>query len=154
MYKQIVVGTDGSEGAGLALGTAVDLARLTGADLHIVYAHKVANPFQAAAAMESGMAPGALLDTNDAMHAEGERICDRAVEQARRSGVTAHGHCVGADPAEALSAVAQDIHADLIVVGNRGMSGARRFVLGSVPNKLSHHCPTSLLIADTSSARA
>ena len=154
MYKQIVVGTDGSEGASLAVGTAVDLARLAGADLHIVYAHKVTSPFQAAAAMESGMAPSALLDTNDAIHSEGERICDRAVEQARRSGVTAHGHCVGADPAEALSAVAQDVHADLIVVGNRGMSGARRFVLGSVPNKLSHHCPTSLLIADTSSGRS
>jgi nucleotide-binding universal stress UspA family protein len=154
MYKQIVVGTDGSEGASLALGKAVDLARLTGADLHIVYAHKIANPFQVAAAVEAGMAPGAMLDTNDAVHAEGQRICDRAVEQARRAGVTAEGHCVGADPAEALSAVAQDVHADLIVVGNRGMSGARRFVLGSVPNKLSHHCPTSLLIADTSSARS
>jgi nucleotide-binding universal stress UspA family protein len=154
MYKQIVVGTDGSEGASLAVSVAVDLARLTGADLHIVYAHKIANAFQVASAVEAGMAPGALLDSNEAIHAEGQRICDRTVEQARRSGVTAEGHCVGADPVEALSAVAQDVHADLIVVGNRGMSGARRFVLGSVPNKLSHHCPTSLLIADTSSARS
>jgi len=137
MYKQIVVGTDGSEGASLAVSVAVDLARLTGADLHIVYAHKIANAFQVASAVEAGMAPGALLDSNEAIHAEGQRICDRTVEQARRSGVTAEG-----------------VHADLIVVGNRGMSGARRFVLGSVPNKLSHHCPTSLLIADTSSARS
>jgi len=43
--------------------------------------------------------------------------------------------------------------ADLIVVGNRGMTGARRFVLGSVPNKLSHNSPASLLIVDTSTAR-
>ena len=154
MYKQIEVGTDGSEGASMAVSTAVALAALTGAVLHIVYAHKVAGAFQVAAAVESGLAPGALMDSNDALHAEGQRTCERAVEQARRAGVTAQGHCIGADPVEALSAVAQDVSADLIVVGNRGMSGARRFVLGSVPNKLSHHCPTSLLIADTSAARA
>jgi len=34
------------------------------------------------------------------------------------------------------------------------MSGVRRFVLGSVPNRLSHHCPSSLLIVDTSEARS
>jgi nucleotide-binding universal stress UspA family protein len=50
--------------------------------------------------------------------------------------------------------VAKDAGADLLVVGNRGMSGARRFVLGSVPNKVSHHCPSNLLIIDTSEARA
>jgi len=50
--------------------------------------------------------------------------------------------------------VAEDSKADLLVVGNRGMSGARRFVLGSVPNKVSHHCPTNLLIVDTHEARA
>jgi nucleotide-binding universal stress UspA family protein len=41
------------------------------------------------------------------------------------------------------------VKADLLVLGNRGMTGARRFVLGSVPNKVSHHCPCSLLIVDT-----
>jgi nucleotide-binding universal stress UspA family protein len=50
--------------------------------------------------------------------------------------------------------VASAASADLVVVGNRGMSGMRRFVLGSVPNKVAHHCPTSLLIVDTSQARA
>ena len=56
------------------------------------------------------------------------------------------------DAADALIRVATNARADLIVVGNRGMAGARRFVLGSVPNKVSHHCPSSLLIVDTSQA--
>jgi nucleotide-binding universal stress UspA family protein len=53
------------------------------------------------------------------------------------------------DPANALIDVAEAVGADLIVVGNRGMEGKKRFVLGSVPNKVSHHCPCSLLIVDT-----
>jgi nucleotide-binding universal stress UspA family protein len=154
MYKKIVVGTDGSERASLAVKTAVDLARITGADLHVVYAHRVANASDTAAAVEAGMAAWPRRDANEARRTEGQRICDGAVEQARRSGVRADGHSIGAEPTEALCAVAEQVGADLIVVGNRGMSGARRFVLGSVPNKLSHHCPTSLLIADTSSLRS
>ena len=39
--------------------------------------------------------------------------------------------------------------ADLIVVGNKGMTGAKRFLLGSVPNKVSHHAPCSVLIIRT-----
>jgi nucleotide-binding universal stress UspA family protein len=50
---------------------------------------------------------------------------------------------------DALVGVANDVGADLLVVGNRGLSGARRFVLGSVPNKVSHYCPCNLLVVDT-----
>ena len=49
---------------------------------------------------------------------------------------------------DALIDVAEQVNADLLVVGNRGMSGVRR-MLGSVPNKVSHHCPCTLLIVDT-----
>ncbi len=58
----------------------------------------------------------------------------------------------GEDVADALIRIAEDVGADLIVVGNRGMSGVSRFVLGSVPNKVSHHCPCSLLIVNTEPA--
>ncbi len=53
------------------------------------------------------------------------------------------------DPADAILKVAEDVEADLIVVGNKGMTGARRFLLGSVPNKVSHHAPCSVFIART-----
>ena len=154
MYKQIVVGTDGSAGANIAVDTAIEMARLTGASLHVVYAHKLTNPYQVAAAAEVGFAPAVLMESNEAVHAEGQRVCDEAVERADRAGVRAEAHCVDGDPADALIKVAKDAEAELLVVGNRGMTGARRFVLGSVPNKLSHHCPASLLIADTSRARS
>jgi len=59
-------------------------------------------------------------------------------------------HPTSGDPCDALIAVAQDVDADLIVVGSRGMTGVKRFVLGSVPNKIAHHAPCSVLIVDTS----
>ena len=45
--------------------------------------------------------------------------------------------------------MAEEKHADLIVVGNKGMTGAKRFLLGSVPNKVSHHAPCSVMIIRT-----
>jgi nucleotide-binding universal stress UspA family protein len=91
---------------------------------------------------------------NETIHTEGQLICDQAIARAGRAGVQAEAHCVGGHAGEELVRVASAASADLVVVGNRGMSGMRRFVLGSVPNKVAHHCPTSLLIVDTSQARA
>jgi nucleotide-binding universal stress UspA family protein len=54
------------------------------------------------------------------------------------------------DAADAILDVAEEQGADLIVVGNKGMTGAKRFLLGSVPNKVSHHAPCSVLIVRTS----
>jgi nucleotide-binding universal stress UspA family protein len=53
------------------------------------------------------------------------------------------------DPADAILDVAEEQKADLIVVGNKGMTGAKRFLLGSVPNKVSHHAPCSVMIIRT-----
>ncbi len=153
MYKQIVVGTDGSAGAHAAVDTAVELARLTGARLHVVHAHSVMTAYHVATAGQVGIVPVDMNQTNDEIHADGQRICNQAAERARAAGVDVETHCVPGDAADSLLSVAADADADLVVVGNRGMSGARRFVLGSVPNKVSHHCPSSLLIVDTSSAR-
>jgi len=79
-------------------------------------------------------------------------VCERAADRAKAAGVKVETHEVPGDASDALLDVAEQVGADLLVVGNRGMSGVRRFVLGSVPNKVSHHCPSSLLIVDTSHA--
>lgn len=154
MYKQIVVGTDGSSGANMAVDAAIELARLTGAVLHVVNAFKVSSAYHLAAATEVGIPVDAIAQSNEVLRAQGQRICDDAVQRADSAGVKAEGHCVGGDAADALLKVAEDAQCDLLVVGNRGMAGVRRFVLGSVPNRLSHHCPSSLLIVDTDAARA
>jgi nucleotide-binding universal stress UspA family protein len=148
MYQQIVVGTDGSAGAEVAVDAAIELARLTGASLHVVNAHKLTSAFQLGAAAEVGIVPD-VTAANDAVAAHSKTICEQVAARAGQSGVQIETHSIAGDPADALIRVAEDANADLIVVGNRGMTGARR-VLGSVPNKVSHHCPASVLIVDTS----
>ncbi len=152
MYEQIVVGTDGSAAANVAVDAAIELARVSGATLHVVHAYKIMTSYHLAAAAEVGIVPD-VMESNEAVHSESQRICEDAVKRADSIGVTAVAHCVAGDAPEALVKTADDVKADLVVVGNRGMTGARRFVLGSVPNKVSHHCPASLLIVDTSRAR-
>ena len=58
-------------------------------------------------------------------------------------------HARQGDPADAIIDVAEQNRSDLIVVGNKGMTGAKRFFLGAVPNKISHHAPCSVLIVRT-----
>ena len=149
MFTNIVVGTDGSDAASIAVDAAIALARLSGATLHVVNAHRVAAASKIGAASQAGIPMVDLVVADDASRSEAQRICDRTVDRAAQVGVNATGHSVVADPVDAILQVAETVHADLIVVGNRGMSGFRRFVLGSVPNRLSHHCASSLLIVDT-----
>ncbi len=143
MFSVIVVGTDGSERAGVAVGRALDLARLTGARVHGVY---VLRPVMTAASAQLDAA--AVVITNEDRTEEAQRVRTEFLAQASSQGVTAEMETYDGEPADALVKVAEAVQADLLVVGNRGMSGVRR-LLGSVPNKVSHHSPCSLLIVDT-----
>jgi nucleotide-binding universal stress UspA family protein len=86
------------------------------------------------------------------MAQSGATVCGDAAEEAKRAGVRVETHARPGDPADVLVDVAEEVGADLLVIGNRGMTGVKRFVLGSVPNKVSHHAPCSLLIVDTGSS--
>jgi nucleotide-binding universal stress UspA family protein len=149
MFGVIVVGTDGSESAGVAVGHATALAALSNGTLHVVSAYRPVSVASVAMAATAGAATVDVEAVNRGAAAEAEQVCDHAVATAHRQGVSCQVHAVPGEPADALIAVAKDVAADVLVVGSRGMSGARRFVLGSVPNKVSHHCPCSLLIVDT-----
>ncbi len=146
MFTRIVVGTDGSETAAEAVRQAVDLAKLAGATLSIVSAfspvpdRKVKSQ-QADAPADVQYEIGPREDVN--------LVLDAAAADARKEGIEVQTHPVEGDPAEAILNVAEETKADLIVVGNKGMTGARRFVLGSVPNNISHHAPCSVIIVRT-----
>ena len=72
-----------------------------------------------------------------------------AAESLEEEGLTVDRYAREGDPADAILDVAEETNADLIVVGNKGMTGAKRFLLGSVPNKVSHHAPCSVMIIRT-----
>ncbi|MGH9244932.1 MAG: universal stress protein [Acidimicrobiales bacterium] len=123
MYQKILVGTDGSPTAARAVDRAVQVAKATDARLTILMAGR---PDRARNVVEAAAA----------RHAD--------------SGVAIDTRVVDTDPVSALVETAEADGYDLVVTGNRGMTGLTRFFsIGSVPNKLSHHLPTSLLIVKT-----
>ena len=143
MYKVIVVGTDGSDRATVAVRAALQLAKISGAKVHAV---QVVHP-----AVEAGFSDtrGGQLET-DKWREQAERTSAQLITEAEQQGVSAEMHNpAGGEVADSIIGVAKDVGADLVVVGNLGMSGVKRLMLGSVPNKVSHHCPCSLLIVDT-----
>ena len=146
MFTRIVVGTDGSETAAEAVRQAIDLAKLANARLSIVSAYEP---------VSKRRVEGEKLDApTDVQYEIGPRedvnlLLDGAAAAARKEGIEVQTHPVEADPAEAILNVAEETKADLIVVGNKGMTGARRFLLGSVPNNVSHHAPCSVIIVRT-----
>ncbi|MGO9344517.1 MAG: universal stress protein [Acidimicrobiales bacterium] len=148
MYKVIVVGTDGSGRAGVAVREALALAKAARATLHVV--HVVRTTSTTTLGTEYTDA-SVLAAANAELHDQGKQICAQVASDAEREGVSTQVHNVEGDPGEVLIKVAEGVDADLIVIGNRGMTGLKRFVLGSVPNKVSHHCPCSLLIVNTDS---
>ena len=147
LFSRIVVGTDGSDTAAEAVRQAVELAKATGASLEIVSAF---DPVPSDRLREeSGEVPG------DVAYAVGPTedvnvVLEGAAGPARHDGVEVNTQAREGDPADAILDVAEETHADLIVVGNKGMTGAKRFLLGSVPNKITHHAPCSVLVIRTS----
>jgi nucleotide-binding universal stress UspA family protein len=146
MFGSIVVGTDGSETAAKAVEQAVDLASSVGARVEFVSAYEPVP--ESRLREEAQQAPDDLqwsINPREDVDATLRDACERATAR----GVEAGRHARQGDPADAILDVAEETRADLIVVGNKGMTGARRFLLGSVPNKISHHAPCSVLIIRT-----
>ena len=128
MYERILVGVAKTESAKRAVDVAIDLAERYSADLHLVMV------------FDRSGGPGGRNPRDDA---EGQLAAIQT-----RTKATTHIHVLPGDPADVLVMVADEVKADLVVVGNKGMRGARR-ILGSVPNKVAHGAGCSVLIADT-----
>jgi nucleotide-binding universal stress UspA family protein len=147
VFASIVVGTDGSDTAKTAVRYAIDLARELGARLQIVSAYEpVADQRLRGEQVEVPQDLQWMVNPREDVlavlsvaRAEAQSVGVQEVETFARQG----------DAADAILDVAEEQRSDLIVVGNRGMTGAKRFLLGSVPNKVSHHAPCSVLIVRT-----
>jgi nucleotide-binding universal stress UspA family protein len=147
MSETIVVGTDGSETAQRAVTEATRFAKALGAELHVVTARKPVH-----GSFAPGPADPAALVWSAIPESEAQLIVDEAAAVVREAGINAHTHIHESDPCGALLDVAKRVGAGTIVVGNRGMSGARR-LLGSVPDRVSHTARCNVLIVSTHQRR-
>jgi nucleotide-binding universal stress UspA family protein len=146
MFKSILVGTDGSETATEAVRQASELAGKVGAKLQIVSAYE---PVAAQRLNEERREAPEDLQWAINPREDIDATLAAAAELARVAGVEVDVYARQGDPADAILDVAEEQGSDLVIVGNKGMTGAKRFLLGSVPNKVSHHAPCSVLIIRT-----
>jgi nucleotide-binding universal stress UspA family protein len=146
MFGSIVVGTDGSETAGEAVRQATELAKAMDAQLHLVSAYE---PVSTQRLREERQEVPKDLEWMVNPREDVEATLDEAVKPIEEADVKVETYSREGDAADAILDVAEEKNADLIVVGNRGMTGAKRFLLGSVPNKVSHHAPCSVMIIRT-----
>ena len=137
--QRIVVGVDGSEHARAALRWAIDEAKLRDATLVLVHAWHTsyvgATPLTAYA-----------LDTR-LIEEEAGRLLDHAAAEASGGGLapTLERRLVHGGAARAILDEAG--HADLVVVGARGLGGFAGLLLGSVSQQVAHHAPCPVVIA-------
>jgi nucleotide-binding universal stress UspA family protein len=146
VFKSIVVGTDGSETANEAVRQAVDLAKQIGARIELVSAYE---PISEGRLREERTEVPEDVQWMVNPKEDVEATLSDAKETVEGAGIDVETYARRGDPADAILDVAEERNADLIVVGNKGMTGAKRFLLGSVPNKVSHHAPCSVLIIRT-----
>jgi nucleotide-binding universal stress UspA family protein len=146
MYSSIVVGTDGSDTAKEAVRQATELAKTVGASIHLVSAYE---PVPEGRLREERQQVPDDVQWMVNPRADVNTTLEEAQKEIDEDGVKVEIHAREGDPADAILDVAEEENADLIVVGNKGMTGARRFLLGSVPNKVSHHAPCSVMIIRT-----
>ena len=147
MFGSIVVGTDGSDTAREAVRQAIQLAGLAGATLEIVSAYE---PVSGQRLKDEATEAPRDLQWSINPREDVDATLGEVAEEARAAGVeNVNTFARQGDPAVAILDVAEEQGSDLIIVGNKGMTGAKRFLLGSVPNKVSHHAPCSVLIIRT-----
>ena len=146
MFGSMVVGTDGSETAQEAVRQATELAGRMNAKIHLVSAYE---PVPEERLREERRAVPGDLQWIVNPREDVAATLEEAAGAISESGVEVETHAREGDPADAILDVAEERGADLIVVGNKGMTGAKRFLLGSVPNKVSHHAPCSVMIIRT-----
>ena len=162
-YGSVLVGTDGSPTATLAVKKVSSLsARL---DIRPIVVCAFEPPSEQEMKQLRGDPEDPVQQWNAPKVAQGtpgefrwriadavqaQDILDRAGQVAADAGVDADLRALEGNAAETLLSVAESEDVDLIAVGSVGMTGTKRFMLGNVPNRISHHAPTDVLILHTS----
>lgn len=146
MYTTIVVGTDGSPQALAAVRRAGEVANASGIEsIHVVAAcHSYSD-------VELQRIKADLPAEFHDLISVHMRAIDRfneARDELRPAGVDVIEHETATGPAHAILEVAEEVGADLVVVGARGLGAIERFVRGSVSTRVAHHSPCDVLIVE------
>jgi nucleotide-binding universal stress UspA family protein len=138
--NRILLATEGSEEAALAAHAAIDLSGRAGAKLHVVHTWQDLRP---------PILPAMAMDEYSRAYEQYDREAGELLEeQAQRltsaGGIVAGTHLKKGRPAEEIANLAQELEADLVVVGSWGLGAVKCLVVGSVSERVVqlNPCPT------------
>jgi nucleotide-binding universal stress UspA family protein len=149
---KILLATDGSSEAELATRTAVDLARMSDSDLHVIYVvDDSSSPllYPEATDPEGLKLPDPVLeqDLERRLEERGRELLDAEVERVQSAGGTvAQAHLMMGEVAGEIVNLAEDVESGLIVMGSRGRGGIRRALMGSVSDSVVRHAHCPVLV--------
>ncbi|CAM0876267.1 unnamed protein product [Alopecurus aequalis] len=145
---KVVVAVDASEESLHALSWALDhVVRLhPGASLVVIHAQHRADHFVYPVAAHAYVPPTGLDSMKKTQDEVARKVVARALEVCAKKQVTATAAVVEGDPKEAICQAAEDMRADLLVLGSRGLGMIKRALLGSVSDYLAHHASCAVLI--------
>jgi nucleotide-binding universal stress UspA family protein len=142
-FETIVIATDGSEDAQRALEEASELATATDGVVHVVCAHDPSPPHEVVEALKH--VPRDYWTSYDPATAQ-QQVLDKAASALAENGVKHVEHLVQKHPAHAILDVADEVDADLIVMGSRGTGWATRLTRGSISTRVAAHSSRNILI--------
>ena len=148
MYNKILVPTDGSEVAGIAVDHALDIASKYDASVCALYVVDTDAVDIALGTEQVDRIRAGKFGEMDELKARAEKATDAVTEQADQKGIEATAEFQGGRPHRVISDFADNHDIDLIVMGSKGRSGIRRALLGSVTERTLRSTHRPVLVVD------
>jgi len=148
MFERILIATDGSKFGEKAAKVGIELAKLFGGKVIIVYVADFSKYIPSAGLISpfGGVSPDAIDDVVASIREAGEKATLQVNELARASGITSERLIVEGNPPGEILRIAEDEKIDVIVMGSIGKTGLEKFLMGSVAEKVVHNSKLPVLI--------
>lgn len=139
--RQIVFGTDGSEGAERALEWAIDIGKFREASVRVVCAFDSPRSFRKRGSLY-------LEEARASLEEEAREIVAEAINQLQAAGVAATGVAIEGAPDDAILGTADETQADIIVIGRGGRQGVREYLMGGVAERVIRHASIPVFVVN------
>jgi len=148
MFERILIATDGSKFGEKAAKVGIELAKLSGGKVIVVYVADIRKYISSAGLIPpfGGVSPDAIDNVVASIREAGEKAIHQVTELARASGVTSETLIVEGNPPSEILRIAEDEKIDTIVMGSIGKTGLEKFLMGSVAEKVVHNSKLPVLI--------
>ncbi len=140
LFKKILIATDGSENAAKAASYAVNIAKSTGAEVHALYVISTEN------AVTTRTVMGWSKEFEEQLASRGTDALDYVETIGRKAGVKVQTVFLRGIPAERILYYSEENGMDLIVMGTKGFTGVKRFLIGSVSEKVLRYSKVPVMI--------